>query len=289
MLRKPIQGGSNMEQYGNMLAIAGSPGSGKTALSVKLAGEIAREKKNTIVVCSDPFVPSLPFLFPMNTEQEVSLGALLTSPALTQGRILEACVPAPGNQYVSLLGYKLGENLMSYPKVTRERVVEFLVCLRHLADYVIIDCTSIFEADVFSILSMEMADRVLRMGTADLRGISYYRSHEGMLLANTSAEKYLSAVGNVKKGQEWEAAAGQYGGAQFVFPHVAELEKQYDGAQLWDALASKEAAPYQAELKKLLAEALGICGQNEAAGRRKARKRKLVFQSPFVWKNKGEF
>lgn len=33
-----------------------------------------------------------------------------------------------------------------------------MVCLRHLADYVILDCTSVFEADVFSILAMEMAD-----------------------------------------------------------------------------------------------------------------------------------
>ena len=121
-------------EHGNMLAIVGSPGSGKTTLAVKLAAEIAKKKKNVVVVCSDPFVPSVPFLLPMDMEQEVSLGALLTSPALTQNEILEACVSVPANEYISLLGYRMGENLMSYPKVTRERAVEFLVCLRHLAD-----------------------------------------------------------------------------------------------------------------------------------------------------------
>ena len=126
-------------EHGNMLAIVGSPGSGKTTLAVKLAAEIAKKKKNVVVVCSDPFVPSVPFLLPMDMEQEVSLGALLTSPALTQNEILEACVSVPANEYISLLGYRMGENLMSYPKVTRERAVEFLVCLRHLADYVILD------------------------------------------------------------------------------------------------------------------------------------------------------
>ena len=124
-------------EHGNMLAIVGSPGSGKTTLAVKLAAEIAKKKKNVVVVCSDPFVPSVPFLLPMDMEQEVSLGALLTAPALTQNKILEACVSVPANEYISLLGYRMGENLMSYPKVTRERAVEFLVCLRHLADYVI--------------------------------------------------------------------------------------------------------------------------------------------------------
>ena len=183
-------------EHGNMLAIVGSPGSGKTTLAVKLAAEIAKKKKNVIVVCSDPFVPSVPFLLPMDTEQEVSLGALLTAPSLTQNKILEACVPVPANEYISLLGYRMGENLMSYPKVTRERAVEFLVCLRHLADYVILDCTSVFEADVFSILAMEMADRVLRVGTSNLRGISYFKSHAGMLEGRADNGKYISAIGN---------------------------------------------------------------------------------------------
>lgn len=207
-------------EHGNMLAIVGSPGSGKTTLAVKLAAEIAKKKKNVVVVCSDPFVPSVPFLLPMDMEQEVSLGALLTSPALTQNEILEACVSVPANEYISLLGYRMGENLMSYPKVTRERAVEFLVCLRHLADYVILDCTSVFEADVFSILAMEMADRVLRVGTSNLRGISYFKSHAGMLEGRADNGKYISAIGNFKTGQEWEAAAGQYGGVGFVFPYV---------------------------------------------------------------------
>ncbi len=276
-----------MEQHGNMLAIAGSPGSGKTALAVKLAAEIAGKRKNVILVCSDPFVPSVPFLLPMDTEQEVSLGALLTAPVLTQEKILRACVPVPDNEYASLLGYKLGENLMSYPKVTRERAVEFLICLRHLADYVILDCTSVFEADVFSILAMEMADRVLRMGTSNLRGISYYRSHADMLEGRAGTGKYLGAIGNYRTGQEWEAAVGQYGGAAFIFPYVAELEKQYDEARLWDAMTSKEAVPFQAEVKKLLAEAFGLCGEKQGA--KNAEKKKLVVRSPFVWKSKGEF
>ncbi len=88
-------------------------------------------------------------------------------------------------------------------------------------------------------------------------------------------------------GQEWEAAAGQYGGAAFVFPHVAELEKQYDGACLWDAMTSREAVPFRAEVKKLLAEVFGLNEAKRGAGN--AGKKKLAVHSPFVWKNKGEF
>lgn len=42
-----MQEDSKME-HGNMLAIAGSPGSGKTTLAVKLAAEIARKRKMSL-------------------------------------------------------------------------------------------------------------------------------------------------------------------------------------------------------------------------------------------------
>ena len=70
-------------EHGNMLAIVGSPGSGKTTLAVKLAAEIAKKKKNVIVVCSDPFVPSVSFLFTFDSEQEVALVSGLSASSLT--------------------------------------------------------------------------------------------------------------------------------------------------------------------------------------------------------------
>lgn len=234
-------------EYGNMLAVVGSPGSGKTTISIKTAQEIAKHHKNVIVVFADPFVPVLPFVLPMDEEQKISLGELLTLPTLTQNQILKSCVTIPDSEYISVIGYCMGESLLSYPKVTRERAIDFLVNLRHLADYVILDCTSILEADVFSILSMEMADKVLRMGTSNLRGISYYQSHSGMI-SGTSQEKYISAIGNYKTGQVWEAAAEQYGGVSFVFPYVAELERQYDEAVLFEKLGTKDAVAFQTEI-----------------------------------------
>ena len=282
-------GTADRRRHGNMLAIAGSPGSGKTTLAVKLAAEIGAGRKNVIVVCSDPFVPSIPCLLPADKDEGASLGALLTEPGLSQEKILQACVPVSGSEHISLLGYQMGESLMSYPKVTRERAVELLVCLRHLADYVILDCTAVFEADVFSIAAMEQSDRLLRVGTSNLRGISYCRSHAGMLAGREYEEKLLSAIGNFKTGQEWEAAAGQYGGVSFVFPYVAELEKQYDEGGLWDAMSSREAGPFQTEIKKVLAEVFGLHEEKQTGKSTGGEKRKLAVRSPFIWKNKGEF
>lgn len=270
-----------------MIAVAGSPGSGKTTVSAKLALEAAKDRKNVVLVACDPFVPSLPFLLPAGAGQEASLGELLTAPTLGQERILKACVPIQESGYISLLGYKLGEGLMSYPKLTRDRVTEFLVCLRHLADYVILDTATVFEADLFSLLALEAADRILWMGTPDLRGISHYRTHAAMLAG--TAGKRVSAIGNFKAGQEWEAAAEQYGGVSVVFPYVAGLEKQYDEGALFRPLSCKEAAAFQREIVKAAGEMFGIRAQNTAGGKGTG-KRKLAVRSPFVWSGgKGEF
>ena len=78
-----------MEQD-KMLTIMGSPGSGKTTTAVKLARTLAARRKNVILVLCDPFTPVMPALLPAGTAHDISLGALLTEPGLTQGGILSA-------------------------------------------------------------------------------------------------------------------------------------------------------------------------------------------------------
>lgn len=96
-------------EHGKMLAIMGSPGSGKTTVAVKLAQGLAARKKNVIVVLCEPFTPVIPTLVPAGTAHDVSLGHLLTAPGITQEDILKACVSAGRNGYISLLGYRAGK------------------------------------------------------------------------------------------------------------------------------------------------------------------------------------
>ena len=191
-------------EYGKMLAILGSPGSGKTTAAVKLACALAAQKKNVIVVHCDPFTPVIPMLLPAGTVHDTSLGTLLTAPGVTQESILKACIPAGKNGYLGLLGYRAGESLMHYPKVTHDKAVELFVSLRHLADYVLIDCATIFEADPASLVAAEVADGVLKIGTADLKGVSYFQSHTPMLADSRYQHgRQRMAVGNLKVGQDW--------------------------------------------------------------------------------------
>lgn len=278
-----------------VLAVMGSSGSGKTTASIKLALELAKGRKNVIIVFCDPFTPVIPYIMPSDTVIDAPLGTLLTAPGLTQANILDACAPITQNEYISLLGYKAGESLMAYPKITKDKTVDFFVMLRHLADYVIIDCSAVFEADPVSIVGIEIADTALRLGTSNLKGISYFQTHMPMLTdSGFRAGSHLKAISMFKPGQEWEAVSQQYGGADYVLPFAPELEKQLDEVSLFEPLTAKESVPYTAEIQKILGGVFGIKSvpikteQGAAGEPAKKAKSKLAIKLPFG-KGKGEF
>lgn len=278
-----------MEQD-KILAVMGSPGSGKTTTAVKLAAALARQKKNVIVVFCDPFTPVMPVLLSPEIVHDTSLGELLTVPGLTQVNILNACVPVPDSGYISLLGYKGGESLMQYPKITRDKAVELFVSLRYLADYIILDCAAVFEADPASFVGIEIADRVLRLGTANLKGISYFQTHNPMLAdSRFDKERFQTAIGCLKAGQDWEAVSGQYGGVDHVLPYAAELEQQDNERTLFQLLKAQESSPYNAEIDRIINNLFGL--QTVAHFHRKASKpvkAKGGFKLPFAGR-RGEF
>lgn len=289
-----------MEQD-KMLAIMGSPGSGKTTTAVKLALSLAAIKKNVVVVFCDPFAPVIPAILPAATVHDTSLGELLTAPSLSQTDILNACIPVEESGYISLLGYRAGESLMNYPKITRDKVVEFFVLLRYLADYIIIDCSAVFEADPASIIAIELADRVLKLGTANLKGISYYQTHN-IMLADSRFRKdtHQIAIGNQKVGQDWEAVSGQYMGVDYVLPYTGELERQDNELALFKPLTAQESGLYNAEIAKILSGTFSVqiakapksakakAAPAQMVKEAKPSKTKTGFKLPFV-KGRGEF
>lgn len=281
-----------------IIAVMGSQGSGKTTAALKLAFTLSAVKKNVIVVFCDPFTPVIPAVLPAHIPHDTSLGSLLTAPVLAQTTILNACVPTEKSDYISLLGYCAGESLMHYPQITREKAVEFFVLLRYLADYIIVDCTSTFEADPASIVAIELADRVLKLGTANLKGVSYYLTHNPMLSdSRFRKDTHSTVIGNLKTGQDWEATAQQLGGADFVLPYAPELEQQFDELALLVPLTQPESAGYTAAIQQILGiqpekskvKAVPESVPAEASLKKaKTAKNKMAFRLPFA-KDRGEF
>ena len=65
-------------------------------------------------------------------------------------------------------------------------------------------------------------------------------------------DRQVTAMGNLKVGQDWESVSGQYGGVDYMLPYIAELEQQDNEMALFEPMFSQESMVYQAEINRIL-------------------------------------
>lgn len=239
------------------LAVWGAHGTGKTVTAVKLALELAAHKKNVIVLMCDFIAPAPQTLQPKVSTDGKSLGELLTLPTISQDAILSYCIPLGSNPYISLLGYQCSDNSFTYAQYSKERAVDILTMLRHLADYVLIDVSAIFPFDTLSAVALENADAVLRLCTCDLKSMSYLSSSLPLLAdGRFSSGKHICVLSAVKPGQDSGEYNNTYGGAAYTLPFVPELEEQFYTGQLTESLCTKAAKKHNAAIHKIARDLL---------------------------------
>lgn len=236
-----------------MIAVWGSPSSGKTTTAIKLALEISKAKKNVIVVFDDIFCPSIPVLLPFFDGKAKSIGKVLTSSSMEQKSILENLIsPIEDNSNIAFLGYTKGENPLTYAEYTQERATDFLILLKHLTDYVIIDCSSVITESIITLLSLEMADKVIRLTTADFKGISYFNSILPLLMDQKfKTDEHIKVISNVKDYQAEEEVNSLIKGRGIYIPYSNEVEKQYIESNLFEDLRTKSGRAYEKVIQKI--------------------------------------
>ena len=103
------------EPQEGILAVWGSPGSGKTVTAVKLAKHLADRKKNVVLLLCDATAPMLPCIFPPSElECEHSLGSILAATHVTEALIKHNLVTLKKHKHLTILGMKKGENEYTY-------------------------------------------------------------------------------------------------------------------------------------------------------------------------------
>ena len=235
-----------------ILAVWGSPSSGKTVTAVKIARELSLNRKNVAVVFCDGVCPALPTVLKTKKPVEGSLGEVLSAPNVTQELILKNCECLARNPYISFLGYKAGENVFTYAEYVKERAVDLLVLLRHIADCVVVDCTSSLTDSILSTAALEVADAVLRLGSCDLKGVSYFMSSLPLIADRRfKPEKHIRVLSNVKSRQDSGGYENAYGGVSYKLPHVDAIEEQFYSLSLLDGLSGKEAKAYEPVIREI--------------------------------------
>lgn len=249
--RQPDSDEKIKENSGGVLAVWGSPGSGKTVTAVKIAQHLAQKEKNVILLFCDMTAPMLPCICPKtDLDCDRSLGSVFAAQHITGGLVKSNLVPHKRLAHLAMLGLRKGENEYTYSACTKEQAEELIVSLREIAPYVVIDCSSYIANDILSAVSLMQADSVLQLANCDLKSVSYLSSQLPLLNElRKDGETLCKIAANVKP----EQAAEQLGAA-FTLPHSKELEAQYFSGRLLDDLSLKDSRAFRREIEKICKE-----------------------------------
>ena len=243
-----------------ILAIWGSPGSGKTVTAVKIAKHLADKKQNVVLLLCDMTAPMLPCICaPSELEGERSLGSILAATHVTEPLIKHNLVTLKKNSYLTILGMKKGENEYTYPPYCEVQAKELIHELREVAPFVVVDCGSYIANDILSAVALMEADSVLRLANADLKSISYLSSQLPLLRdSKWDADKQYKVAANVKPQQAGEQIGQALGLVAFTLPHSQELEEQYLAGTLLADLSLKDSRQFRKEIEKITKEVFGV-------------------------------
>ena len=108
--------------HSGVLAVWGSPGSGKTTTAVKLAKYLADKKKNVVLVLCDMTAPMLPCICPpsdleceKNSHRPYgSLGSILSAAHVTELLVKYNMITHKKMSYLTMIGMLKGENEYTY-------------------------------------------------------------------------------------------------------------------------------------------------------------------------------
>ena len=215
---------------GGMLAVWGSPGSGKTITAVKIAKMLSVRKKNVILLLCDMAAPMLPCICPADAlESNGSLAGVLAAARISENLIKHNLVTFKRNSCLAVLGLLERQNEYSTPPFTQKQVVELLDGLRQIAPYVIVDCGSY--------------------------SVNYFASQLPLLDGpEWDMDKQYKVASNVKPYQAADHIGKVLGDTAFVLPYSQELEEQYLAGNLLADLTLKDSRPFRKELERIIAE-----------------------------------
>lgn len=234
---------------GKMIAVCGSPNSGKTTAALKLAQAIYGLRKTSVQFLSpDLNVPCMAYLFPNGKDSDLySLGAALDKTDIYKEDVLRQTVNVKTMQNFGFLGFKLGENNYSYPRPTEDKVIQLFAVLKDCAEYVVVDCSYDSE-DMVSSIAKRDCDVAVQMFTPDMKCISYYASCVNQfLMIDGKKLKVLNMTDNdiYAPIQETEK---HFHGMDFILPYERMLKQQMITGTLSERIG---ACRYKSEIERV--------------------------------------
>lgn len=232
-----------------IIAVIGSPGSGKTTVTLKLAQELYCATTNGAVIYLNPSlkIPAMGLLFPNYTPDSIfSLGKLLDKTDVFEEDVLDNLVTVKAMQNFGCLGYKTGENRYTYPEPTADKVDALFKVLRNMAGYVFVDCTD-DENDLISKFALREASEVIMVISPDLKSMVWLASSD----IGTHSENALRILNETDREiyAPIDEVRSTIKNISFVLPYSIQIKCQHLDGLLYERVKDKK---YRKELEKIV-------------------------------------
>ena len=224
-----------------LIAVCGSPGSGKTSVALKLAQELYHTSHQPVLFFSvDLRVPIMGYVFPHSKAGDLhSVGKTMDKTDIYREDVMKQIVTVKSMVNFGYLGYKSGENLYTYPRVTEDKVTELFRCLRELAAYVVVDCVSDGE-DLLSAMAKREADTVIQTVNPDLKCMTYFASNADMYIG--CADKTIPVM-NITERDVYppiNEVKNHFKSVQMVLPYSIAMKQQAITGTLYERLTDRK-------------------------------------------------
>ena len=157
-----------------VIAVWGTPASGKTTVAVKLARTLYQtRRKSVILLLTDWHTPGIPVVLPARKEEHFSVGEVLSRVVLSEEDLLSGMNVYQKQENLALLGYTFGENRNTYPPLNHEKVSRFYELLGGMTDYLVVDCESDLSGNLLADMAVRNAGTVFGLLSPDLSSVGY--------------------------------------------------------------------------------------------------------------------
>jgi len=260
-----------------LIGVWGSPGSGKSTLSLELAKNIVKETNENclLIFCDDQGSP-LSFFFPGLNKTGGSLGRIITSAGFSQDELKKSLVNHPRNDRLAFLGYRNEESKLTYSTVNESQVIDLFITLNHIFKYIVVDCKSDFTTDLVTQYVLKEG-QCLMLGGGDLKSIAFFNGTLRLMEDYPGfRDRKIKAVNNPWDFETWRLVAEKYAGTEYFFPYCTEIQKMYLEEQSIEALDnSKKNREFMTEMTDLTYHFLGLEVQNKKAVKKEKKQKKV--------------
>ncbi len=234
-----------------LIAVCGSPESGKTTLGLKLAQEIYYSKKTSVLFLSvDLNVPVMGYVFPHSKTSDLhSIGKTLDKTDIYREDVIKQIVTVKTMRDFGYLGFKAGENKYSYPRATEDKVLDLFRCMSEIAEYVVIDCTSDND-NLISSLAIRESDNVILTVTPDLKCMTYYSSNGDAFLGCADKAEFVMNIMDKDLFLPIEEVKSHFKKIELVLPYSHVLKQQTITGTLSEKLADRKYREVVSKLAK---------------------------------------